>query len=66
MGVAPYDPQSPDFVRVFVRVIAGPSAGRTGWIAVAYTGLPVARTPQDASPEERACSCRALAFETAP
>ena len=63
MGVATYDPQSSDLVRVRVRVTSGPAAGQTGWIAVAYTGLPTWHRVRASSAEEGACSCRPLAFD---
>jgi hypothetical protein len=63
--VAPYDPESADLVRLRVRVISGDLRGRSGWIAPAYTGLPLARTAPQASPAERACRCRLLQFEGA-
>lgn len=66
MGVAPFDPDTADLVRVSVRVLAGPFAKRTGWVAVGYTGLPVAKVPLGASPADRACACRALTFADLP
>jgi hypothetical protein len=62
-GVAPYDPESSDLVRLHVRVTTGPAAGTTGWIAVAYTGVPSARSARSSSPTDRACSCRPIAFD---
>jgi|GEM_PF-1926707 len=62
-GVAPYDPDSPDLVRLRVRVASGDLRGRVGWVAAAYTGLPLARPRPDASSAERACRCRLVQFE---
>jgi hypothetical protein len=60
--VAPYDPDSADLVRVRVRVLGGAMRGRTGWIAVAYTGLPETRVPASADVAEKACMCRLVRF----
>lgn len=61
-GAGPYDPDTSDLVRVRVRVISGALRGRTGWVAVAYTGLPRAHLPRTAAVAERACSCRIVEF----
>ncbi len=66
MGTAPFDPGSADLVRVRVRALSGNLRGRTGWIAVAYTGLPSADPGNAAQPEERACRCRLVQFPTSP
>jgi len=61
LGIAPYDPEGSDFIRTKVYVQSGPQLGRTGWIAVGFTGLPDPNgTP--ASTAERACRCRILEF----
>jgi hypothetical protein len=60
---APYDPDSADLVRVRVRVLDGTLRGRTGWVAVAYTGIPVDRLPATAQVAEKACRCRLVQFE---
>jgi hypothetical protein len=62
-GVAPYDPDSPGLVRLHVRITSGALRGRNGWVATGYTGLPVARLPDDAEVAERACSCRLIQFD---
>jgi hypothetical protein len=67
-GVAPYDPDSADLVRVHVRVLGGDLAGRTGWIAISYTGIPEAGITGDGLPPsakvaERACACRLVRFD---
>jgi len=63
MGIAPYDPDASDFVRVQVRIAGGPWHGRTGWVAAAYAGL--SRPHGDpASSAERACRCRILGFRS--
>jgi len=61
-GAGPFDPDTADLVRVRVRVLSGDLRGRTGWVAVAYTGIPRSRLPQTAAVVERACGCRLLAF----
>ncbi len=62
MGVAPYDPDSADLVRVHVRALDGNLRGRTGWLAVGYTGLPVTGPVQSADVAEKACNCRLAIF----
>ena len=65
-GYAPLarlDPDSADLVRVRVRVLDGTLRGRTGWVAVAYTGIPVDRLPATAQVAEKACRCRLVQFE---
>jgi hypothetical protein len=62
-GVAPYDPDSSDLVRVRVRVLGGALRGRVGWVAVAYTGLPATRLPGSADVAEKACMCRLVRFD---
>jgi hypothetical protein len=67
-GVAPYDPDSADLVRVHVRVLAGDLAGRTGWLATSYTGIPAPGIsgeglPPSARVAERACGCRLVRFD---
>jgi hypothetical protein len=62
-GVAPYDPDSADLVRVRVRVLDGNLRGRTGWVAVVYTGLPERRLPNSAEVAEKACGCLLIAFQ---
>jgi len=64
MGAGPYDPDTSDLVRVRVRVLAGALRGRTGWVAVAYTGLPAARLPPSAAVAEKACACRIVEFRS--
>jgi len=61
LGIAPYDPDGADYVRVKVLVQGGPMRGRSGWIAVNFTGIP---DPSGApvSTTERACRCRLLEF----
>ncbi len=61
VGIARYDPQSSDFVRVRVTVRGGPLKGRTGWIPVPYTGVP-APNGNPSSTAERACRCRLVEF----
>ncbi len=61
-GAAAYDPDSADLVRVRVRVTSGELAGREGWVAVSYTGLP-ARAATLASQAEKTCSCRVITFD---
>ncbi|MDQ2857179.1 MAG: hypothetical protein M3R53_00835, partial [Candidatus Eremiobacteraeota bacterium] len=61
-GAAPFDPGNSDLVRIHVRVLSGSRRGRTGWIAVAYTGLPVQRVARGASLTAKACSCRLVHF----
>ncbi|MBD5633636.1 MAG: hypothetical protein IAI49_04065 [Candidatus Eremiobacteraeota bacterium] len=63
MGAAPYDANSNDFIRVEVRVRSGPQRGRTGWISVDYTGLPVASVPASAETAAKACRCLIVRFE---
>jgi hypothetical protein len=63
IGVAPYDPDSADLVRVRVRVLDGDLRGRTGWVAVVYTGLPERRLPASAEVAEKACGCRLIQFQ---
>jgi hypothetical protein len=60
--VAPYDPDSADLVRVRVRVLDGSLGGRTGWVAVAYTGLPESSLPTSADVAEKTCRCRLIRF----
>jgi len=62
MGVSPYDPDSADLVRVHVRALDGNLRGRTGWLAVGYTGLPVTGPVQSADVAEKACNCRLAIF----
>lgn len=62
MGAGPYDPDTADLVRVRVRVLSGGLRGRTGWVAVAYTGLPWVHPPPTAAVAERACGCRIVEF----
>jgi len=62
-GVAPFDPDSSDFVRLRVRIASGPWHGRTGWLAAVYTGLPLTRVPADADVAEHACMCRLIHFD---
>jgi hypothetical protein len=62
IGVAPYDPDSADLVRVRVRVLGGNLRGRTGWVSVAYTGLP-GPPSRSADVAEKACRCRLVEFE---
>ncbi|MBC5811593.1 MAG: hypothetical protein GIW95_12185 [Candidatus Eremiobacteraeota bacterium] len=61
MGIAPFDPDGSEFVRVRVQVQSGPKKGRAGWIPVGYTGVPAA-SGQAASETERACRCRLVEF----
>jgi hypothetical protein len=63
IGVAPYDPDSADLVRVRVRVLDGDLRARIGWVAVAYTGLPETHVPASADVAEKACRCRLVQFE---
>jgi hypothetical protein len=63
LGVAPYDPDSADLVRVRVRVLDGDLRGSVGWVAVAYTGLPETHVPPSADVAEKACRCRLVQFE---
>jgi len=63
---AAFDPGSADLVRVRVRVRSGTLAGRIGWIAVAYTGLPGAAPRKRAEVAEKACGCRLVQFASAP
>jgi len=63
-GVAPYDPDSADLVRVHVRVLDGSLRGRTGWVSVAYTGLPTSTLPAGAEVAEKACGCRLIQFRS--
>ncbi len=65
MGTGPYDPDTSDLVRVRVRVLSGALRGRTGWLAVAYTGLPAGRLPRSAAVAEKACACRIVEFGSA-
>jgi hypothetical protein len=60
-GVAPYDPDSADLVRVRVRALDGDQRGSVGWISVSYTGLPGARGASS-DVAERACGCRLVQF----
>jgi hypothetical protein len=62
MGVAPYDPDSADLVRVRVRALDGNLRGRTGWLAVGYTGLPVTGRVTSSDVAEKACNCRLVVF----
>ncbi|GAC1302142.1 MAG: hypothetical protein NVSMB19_11130 [Vulcanimicrobiaceae bacterium] len=64
-GAGPYDPETSDLVRVRVRVRSGPLRGRTGWVAVAYTGLPTRHVPRTAAVAEKACACRIVEFGSA-
>ncbi len=66
IGAAPYDPESADLVRVRVRVRSGALRGRTGWVAVGYTGLPDPRPRKGAEVAERACQCRLAQFASVP
>ncbi len=66
MGAGPYDPDTSDLVRVHVRVVSGALRGRTGWVAVVYTGLPVARLSPSAAIAEQACTCRIVEFGSSP
>jgi len=61
VGVAPFDPDSPDLVRVHVRVLSGRRKGSSGWIGAAYTGIPAGPGAVTSAPE-RACGCRLAAF----
>jgi len=63
-GVAPYDPDSADLVRVRVRVVDGDLRGRTGWVSVVYTGLPASTLPATAEVAEKACGCRLIQFRS--
>jgi len=65
MGVAPYDPDGSDFVRIRVHVDSGARMGETGWIPAVFAGLsrPHARPGSTA---ERACGCRILDFRASP
>jgi len=60
-GVAPYDPDSADLVRVRVRALDGNLRGHTGWLAIGYTGLPETQN-QRSDVAERACGCRLVHF----
>ena len=62
VGAAPYDPDTDDLVRVHVRVTTGELAGREGWVAVAYTGLP-ADVATLGSQAEKTCACRVITFD---
>jgi len=64
VGVAPYDPDSADLVRVRVRVLDGALRGRIGWVSVSYTGLPAGSAPFAAEVAEKACGCRLIQFRT--
>ena len=66
IGAAPYDPDSADLVRVRVRVLDGNLRGRTGWVSVAYTGIPADRLPATAQVAEKACRCRLVQFIWGP
>ncbi len=66
IGAAPYDPDSADLVRVRVRVLDGNLRGRTGWISVAYTGIPAGSLPATAQVAEKACRCRLVQFAWGP
>jgi hypothetical protein len=61
IGVAPYDPDGMDFIRIHVRVTAGARRGQTGWLPAAYAGLSRPQGPR-ASTVERACRCRIIEF----
>jgi len=61
VGVAPYDPDGADFVRLHVRVAGGPWHGRVGWLPAAYAGLSRPNGAR-ASSAELACRCRILEF----
>jgi hypothetical protein len=61
-GAAGYDPDTDDLVRVHVRVTNGELAGREGWVAVAYTGVP-ADAAMLGSQAEKTCSCRVVTFD---
>jgi len=50
-----------DFIRVNVRIASGPLRGKTGWVAVGYTGLPHG-PGYGSTPAERGCRCRILEF----
>jgi hypothetical protein len=63
MNAAPYDPDSADLVRVHVRVTSGTLAGREGFVAVAYTGLPAGADATLGSQAEKTCSCRVVTFD---
>lgn len=61
LGIAPYDPDGSDYVRTKIVVQSGPMRGRSGWIAVNFTGIPDPYgTPS--STTERACRCRLVEF----
>jgi len=63
-GVAPFDPGNSDLVRIHVHVLSGSLRGDTGWIAVAYTGLPLKRVARSAGITAKACSCRLVHFKS--
>ncbi|GAC1400171.1 MAG: hypothetical protein NVSMB59_21870 [Vulcanimicrobiaceae bacterium] len=63
---APFDAASADLVRVRARVLTGDLRGRTGWVAVAFTGLPQAAAHAGAEVAEHACACRLVQFIALP
>ena len=66
MGVARYDPSLADLIRVRVHVDAGALRGRTGWVAVTYTGIDAKTVQRDGSTAEAACNCRIVRFALTP
>lgn len=66
MGAAPFDPLTSDLVRVHVVVRSGPDRGKTGWIPVGYTGIPVTAVPPEAENAAKACGCRIVRFTGNP
>ena len=63
MAAAPYDPGNGDLVRLSVRVTSGSLSGRTGWIAAAYTGIPLGHVPATTDVAAEVCVCRIVRFE---
>jgi len=62
-GVAAFDPNASDFVRARVRIESGALRGTTGWMTVAYLGIPSRLRSPGNSLVEDACGCRLALFE---
>jgi hypothetical protein len=61
VAVAPFSPGESDFVRLQVRVEAGPFRGRTGWVQANSVGLP-GRPEAGAPAKDKICGCRVVEF----
>lgn len=62
-GVARYETDNPDIVRVHVRVLSGELTGHSGWVATPYLGLPADNLPAGAPAADKACACRLIEFD---